>query len=174
MDAHSYLSSTEAELDSAFLGDGKRTSLVGPIVLLVNDDIQGIDAYPSPSPRRNRQMGMFLGWNFSLRSFRCSGMSINISVPIVASTLLWASGTTCAVQGPPIHINRGLDKGKALTSDNNKISRVTPAISRADSSDFLASPCLFSNQLLEFTVRFAEDEFHSGLFAEMASIHTGL
>jgi hypothetical protein len=98
------------------------------------------------------------GWNFSLRSFRSFGISINMTVPIVASTERCASGRTVDVQGPPKlkgqpGVASPFRQTLVLTGNNNKISRMTQPIACLYACNTFARVLVLGDQLLKFTLR---------------------
>lgn len=131
--------------------------------------------YLSPSPWRKRQIGMLSGWNFCRRSCLCSGMSMNMTVPIVASTVLCASGITAEVQGPPA--NRDIRPegaeycaGHGLTSHNDHVRVVGQAIAGSNAGYLLLSPVPRADHVLKPAPLISKHELHSLLLAEMISV----
>ena len=166
---HAYLSSTESKFQSPFPGNRKTAAFIGSdITVIRSSDMTCINTYWSPSPSKNRQMGKLSGWNLFRRSCLSLGTSTNISVPIVASTERWASGTTDDVQGPPGDECQSFDttrsKHTTLTGNNDEISRVAQAIACPYASYPFAAG-FFDNQVLKFTLRLAQDELHPDFFA---------
>lgn len=86
----------------------------------------------------------------------------------MASTERWASGTTDDVQGPPgddcQYLHTTLSKRTTLTGDNDEISEVTQTIA-CPYTGYPFVTGFFDDQVLKFTLRLAQDEFHPGLFA---------
>lgn len=65
-------------------------------------------------------------------------------------------------------------KRAALTGGDDEVSGVTSTVTRSDTCHPLASTRLVDNQMLEFTLRPAQDEFYSCFLAQVLRIYTGL
>lgn len=97
---------------------------------------------------------------------------------MVASTERCESGRTDVVQGPPALLvsSRGTHprRWSRLTSNNNKISKVTLSVTRFDSRGTFGRARSFDDQIFELTLRPPKNELDTGFQAQMPSIHTGL
>lgn len=103
---------------------------------------------------------------------------MNMTVPIVASTVLCASGRTAEVQGPPDSQIVSLDRMTRgiceLTGHYDQVRIMGQAVTRFNASHPLLAGTADANKVIQPAFWLTKHELDARFFAEMASVRASL